>query len=71
MIYRVHVYSAEMNSEGYEYFSSKKDALDYRASLVKDGYDRDDVTIHSAPTPTTKKQIIALLRRWANHPDNG
>lgn len=30
-----------------------------------------DATIDSAPTPRTKREMIALLNRWGDHADNG
>lgn len=71
MIFRVHVYSAVAGSEGYAYFGARKEALEYREKLVREGYRADDVTIESQPTPKTQQELIGLLLRWADHPDNG
>jgi len=71
MIYRLSIYSASMGHEGYEYFPSRRAAERARAEAVREGYHPDYVEIEALPTPKTKKEIIALLTRWASHNDNG
>lgn len=78
MIYRVHAVAHETDaygsdgSIGYGYFGSKADAEAERRRLHRErGIPMEDITIESVPTPKTKAEIIALLRSWGSHPNNG
>lgn len=71
MIYRIHTYSLEMGSEGYEYHASRKAAESRRNELIRNGYKPDEIEIERRQTPKNKREVIALLNFWANHPDNG
>jgi hypothetical protein len=71
MIYRLSIRRDCDEHEGYELFSSITAAKRRRAELVRDGYERDNLEIDSAPTPKGKRQMISLLNFWASHPDNG
>lgn len=71
MIYRLHVYSSDVGSEGYLFCGSKAEVHARRRELVFRGYAPDDLAIEEVPTPSTKAQVLALLNRWASHPDNG
>jgi len=71
--------------QGYRYFASKAAAIKGRSEEIKrSGMDRytvwvngdevfrcDNFTIDACETPKTKSGVIALLNRWASHPDNG
>lgn len=74
MIYRLHVVDDEHESQGYDFFSSYSKAHAHRLWLnSEDGGEHDLalLEIDSEPTPKTKAEVIALLRKWADHPDNG
>lgn len=78
MIYRVHAIAYETDdygsdgSIGYAYFGSKAAAMAYRREAHETrGIPLEGITIESLPTPKTKVEIIALLRKWGGHPDNG
>lgn len=70
-IYRLHVYSEERGSEGYEFFGALHAAESRRSALIREGYARDGLILDSAPAPESKEAMIRLLRRWASHNDNG
>lgn len=71
MIYRLSVYTTETGHEGYLYYGNKRDAERRRAELVREGYAREGLELTEHPTPKTKKEILAFLRYYASHPDNG
>lgn len=73
-IYRVLLYVNSESSQGYEYFSNKKDA---KASLdefkEKNGEDYDDGRsgIQELELALNKKSVLSFLNAWGGHPDNG
>lgn len=78
MIWRVETYSNQMGSEGFAYFATKAEADAFCARLREQGYEPESkfsidasYEVESTYTPRTRLQIVALLNRWANHPDNG
>jgi len=78
-IYRLESCSCHMGSEGFDYYATKAELQTAVRELMAHGYKEEDgacvsdagYTIESAPTPRTKAEMVALLNRWANHPDNG
>ncbi len=86
MIYRLTIAANDDgHHQGYRYFASKAAAIKRRSEEIKrSGEDRytvwdtadevfryDNFTIDACETPKTKSGVIALLNRWASHPDNG
>ncbi len=85
MIYRLGIHDDGDEHRGYRYFASKAAAIKGRSEAMKefgvgryavhdidDGVFRyDNFTIDVCETPKTKPDVIALLNRWASHPDNG
>lgn len=59
---------------GYEFFTSKglaqRALAMWKRECAADG-DIGDGTIDEAQTPKTKAEMMALLRRWGGHCDNG
>lgn len=70
-IYRLQSRSHDLGSEGFAYFLDESSAMAERTRLLGLGYDPDDVSISSAKTPRSKREVVALLALWARHPDNG
>lgn len=73
-IYRVGYFINSESSQGFGYFSNKKDA---KASLVefkeKEGEDYDDgrSSIQELKIELNKKSVLSFLNAWSSHPDNG
>lgn len=71
-LYRVGARDDFEEHQGYEYFSSKREALKYvknfneYAPLCAMPIEVEETTFEM-----TKKGIIGLLTEWASHPDNG
>lgn len=79
-IWRLETCSAHMGSEGFTYFRTKAELQEAITELKDFGYTEAKgacvsadagYTIESAKTPRTKAEMVALLNRWACHPDNG
>lgn len=85
MIYRVH-YKYAGESEGFQYFRNKKEALaDIKAYLIsgklenakEDPFLDEENTEYEAyicakiKTPKTKQEIISTLNIYGGHADNG
>ena len=74
MIYRLATIDDENESTGFEFFSSWAAAWKHRAWLCsEDGGEHDlgSLAIDRVEIPTIKKSVMALLRKWGGHPDNG
>ena len=84
MIYRLTIAANDDgNHQGYRYFASKAAAIKGRSEEIKrSGWERrlrdmtsaqgrEECIIDACETPKTKSDVIALLNRWASHPDNG
>ncbi len=74
MIYRVHYNSGIDGSQGYEYFSSIKEAVKAVEKYNDDpeyvGHFRDAYIV-KIPTPKTKKEMIRVLNTFGSHANNG
>ena len=72
MIYRVHYASESESSNGFDYFATKHEAEQALARWrqQRDG-DSAGSDIECAPVPKTKAAMIALLKDWGGHADNG
>jgi hypothetical protein len=75
MIYRVHFYDDAEGSAGFAFVSSRHEAERRRRSWMAENPDTRSSTvmnsIDSAATPHTRADVIALLRRWGSHEQNG
>jgi len=74
MIYRIHKLDPEGgSSQGYEYCGSLRELRRRLAELEREGYtlEHDAGMAGERPTPRSKREVIALLNFWADHPDNG
>lgn len=78
MIYRVEYYSDEGGHGGYTYVMNRADAMKYCREKYPGvpikrgaGLHEEYLTIETTPTPRTKQDMVRLLNRWADHPDNG
>ena len=69
--YRVDTSSAEMSSEGFNWFTSRKEAerckREWEARV--DGTHYADIEV--VTVQPNKKGILRALNRWASAPDNG
>ena len=72
-IFRVHKHDLSHESEGYEYFSNRRDAekclRDHNKSYDSTKIDKDD--IQEKEITIGKYEFLKLLNEWASHPDNG
>lgn len=70
MIYRVRIFDEHHTSLGAEYYSGRVEARTACAELKRA---RPELVFKtdSHPTPKNKAEMVALLREWAEHPDNG
>lgn len=70
MIYRVRIFDEHHTSLGAEYYSSRIEARVACAELKRA---RPELLFKTdaQPTPKNKAEMVALLREWAEHPDNG
>ena len=75
MIYRVHLYDEQDGSFGFRFFTRKRDAQRALRAWQKDSPAlrscRTARTIDCITTPRTQEAVLALLRRWAQHEQNG
>lgn len=74
MIYRVHLYDEQDGSFGFRFFTRKRDAQRALRAWIADSPgmrqgSRD--LIDTTTTPRTQEAVLALLRRWAEHEQNG
>jgi hypothetical protein len=70
-IYRLHKLTNNHESEGFAFFSNRKDA-DGALREYEKGFDREtESEVELLDFLPTKKEIIALLNRVAHHNDNG
>ena len=83
MIYQVRYYYGKA-CNGYEYFSSKKEALkrikeytyivpdeEMTALHYNENHDQEAELWDSFKTPKTKKEILWALNFYGGHPENG
>ena len=72
MIYRIDIRDEYGSSEGYEYCGSLREMRRRMAELKRDGHRPQHSEEYGAkPTPKNKREVIALLNFWADHPDTG
>lgn len=80
MIYRVEYNNLDLGSLGFECFSNKVDATKELKKFWNERVEKKmwknfaeylEFYMDSTNTPTSKKEIMNLLDRWATHPDNG
>ena len=72
MIYRIHKLDPVGSSEGYEYCGSLRELRRRMAELKREGYEPSHREEWGTwPTPKNKREGVALLNFWADHPDNG
>ena len=70
--YRVNQHSVEMNSEGFDWFLSLRDAKQCKREYDSPEYeDECEATIEVVNIPCNQEGILWALNRYANHPDNG
>lgn len=72
--YRVHDYSPFEGSGGFEFFTSKAEALKRALELYdpeRHGDDKSTIDIEVVDVTPTKNGILSALNVWASHPDNG
>jgi len=72
MIYRVHYYDTYEGSDGYEFFSNKREAEQSLKGWMKE-HDTGGMPFIFCGyhTPKTKEEVIEMLNQWASHADNG
>lgn len=74
-LYRVHLYSTQMCSEGYEFFTSRTAAEQRAKQHHEDAKIPDDdparCSVNEVEFVLTKKDVLRTLQRYATHPDNG
>lgn len=66
MLYRTHDYSDELGSEGYEWHTTKKEA-----ERVVQESGTEDKAIFAVPLPRNESELLTILRKVAEHPNNG
>ena len=68
--YRVSLFGDTQVSFGFEFFSTKREALrKVREEKTEDGI--DDAVMDEINVTPTKAGILTALKRYASHPDNG
>lgn len=71
--YRLHDYSPQDGSAGYEFFTSKAEAERKARELFdpeRHG-DKSAIEIEAVDVVPTKAGILAVLNAYASHPNNG
>ena len=75
--YRVDTRSAEESSEGFHWFTSRKEAerckreWEVRVDGTYDHENRHEAEIEVVTVQPNKKGILRVLNRWASDPSNG
>ena len=75
--YRVDTRSAEMNSEGFDWFTSRKEAerckreWEARAEGIYGSENKHWATVEVVTVQPNKKGILLVLNRWASDQSNG
>jgi hypothetical protein len=73
--YRVDLYTDEEGSEGYAWFTSKREATAKKAEYSRDARQQErnpsKTTIEEINVTPTRTGILEILNSYASHPDNG
>lgn len=71
-LYRVEPRDDFDESQGFTYFSSKREALKFKRECEEDApHNSTEIVVDEIEFEMNKKGILRLLHRWASHPDNG
>lgn len=72
MIYRVNFLDSADGSQGFAFFTTRREAdqalLKWQADCPEM---RGAADIEARQTPRTRRDVLALLEDWATHADNG